>query len=327
MILVTGGAGFIGSNLVAAFEKAGEAVAVCDWLGHDNKWRNLSKRMLEDIVAPENLDIFLKERGAEITLIVHMGAISTTTETNVDHIVENNLRLSQKLWLWCRDHGKRFIYASSAATYGDGAQGFVDGEDDAHLSRLHPLNPYGWSKHAFDRWVAARRKYSKAAPAQCVGLKFFNVYGPNEYHKGPQRSVVEQVYPFAMRGEAFQLFKSHRPDYADGGQLRDFIWVGDCVKVIMWMAAHPETNGLFNLGTGQSRSFADLARAVYAAAGKEPQIAYRNMPEALRDKYQYFTQADMRKLRAAGYTDAFTSLEDGVRAYVRDYLMADDPYV
>ncbi|MGE3622884.1 MAG: NAD-dependent epimerase/dehydratase family protein, partial [Bdellovibrionales bacterium] len=211
--------------------------------------------------------------------------------------------------------------ATSAATYGDGSAGFKDDESIAALARLKPLNPSGWSKHAFDRWLARQK-----SPMQCVGLKFFNVYGPNEYHKGGQRSVVHQVYPFAMREEAFPLFKSHNPQYEDGGQLRDFIWVGDCVHVMLWLYDHPKISGLFNLGTGKARSFADLAIAVYRAAGKAPLIKYRDMPDELRAKYQYFTEAEMGKLRAAGYTAPFTSLEDGVKTYVQKYLAAD-PYI
>jgi len=324
MIVVTGGAGFIGSNLVAALERRGSRVAISDWLGDSDKWRNLGKRDLEAIVAPERLEDFLAAQGDEVEALFHMGAISSTTEKNADLIVETNLRLSQKLFRFCRDRNIPFIYASSAATYGDGAAGFRDDESPEALAKLRPLNPYGWSKHLFDRWVGHRRK--DGGP-QVVGLKFFNVYGPNEYHKGGQRSVANQIYPFAARGEAFPLFKSHNPKYQDGGQLRDFIWVGDCVEVMLWFLDHPQVSGLFNLGTGKARSFADLAAAVYRAAGKEPRIAYRPMPDELREKYQYFTEADMGKLRKAGYTAPFTALEDGIKQYVRDYLAAPDPYV
>lgn len=325
MIIVTGGAGFIGSNLVAALEARGERVAVCDWLGKDDKWRNIAKRDLEALVAPEQLDEFLKTHGADVETVFHMGAISTTTETDADLIAENNLRLSQKLWQWCSSVKIPLIYASSAATYGDGSAGFRDDEQSEMLAKLRPLNPYGWSKHQFDRWLA--RHKPKSGSAQCVGLKFFNVYGPNEYHKDGQRSVVHQIYPYTQRNEAFSLFKSHNPQYENGGQLRDFVWIGDVVNVAMWLLDHPKVSGLFNLGTGKARSFADLAVAVYQAADRAPLIRYREMPEELRDKYQYFTEAEMGKLRAAGYTAPFTSLEDGVRKYVRDYLGTDDPYV
>jgi ADP-L-glycero-D-manno-heptose 6-epimerase len=325
MIIVTGAAGFIGSNLVAALEARGERVVVCDWLGSEDKWRNLAKRNLDAIIAPEQLDEFLKTQGRDLDAIFHMGAISTTTEKNVDLIVENNIRLSQKLWNWCSEMKVKFIYASSAATYGDGSKGFKDGENAEQLAKLHPLNPYGWSKHFFDRWLMQHKGFSGSP--QCVGLKFFNVYGPNEYHKGGQRSVAHQIFPYTQRGEAFPLFKSHNPQYEDGGQLRDFIWVGDCVQVMLWLYDRPKVSGLFNLGTGKARSFADLAVAVYQAAGKAPMIQYRPMPQELQEKYQYFTEADMGKLRAAGYTAPFTSLEDGVKLYVQKYLATSEPYL
>jgi ADP-L-glycero-D-manno-heptose 6-epimerase len=326
MLLVTGGAGFIGSNLVAALDDRGERVAVCDWLGNEDKWRNIAKRDLETIIAPEKLMAFLENNIGNIEAIFHLGAISSTTERDADLIVENNFRLSRNLWHWCRDSRAQFIYASSAATYGSGTEGFKDDEGIEALGKLRPLNPYGWSKHLFDRWVARQRASNNNGPTQTAGLKFFNVYGPNEYHKGNMRSVVDQVFPYAARDEAFPLFKSHNPNFKDGGQMRDFVWVGDCVKVMIWLYDHPKINGLFNLGTGKARSFADLATAVYKAAGKTPQINFREMPEELRGKYQYFTEADMGKLRGAGYTAAFTSLEDGVTRYVEKYLAQLDRY-
>jgi len=327
MIIVTGGAGFIGSNLVAALDARSERIAVSDWLGTDDKWRNLAKRELETIVAPERLNEFLGDYAGDIEIIFHMGAISATTERDADLIFENNFRLSQHLWRWCQDNDARFVYASSAATYGDGANGFDDEETLDALAKLRPLNPYGWSKHLFDRWAFRQKERYHRGPSQCVGLKFFNVYGPNEYHKGNMRSVAHQILPYALRSEAFPLFKSHRPEYPDGGQLRDFIWVGDCVNVMLWLLDNPRVNGLFNLGTGKARSFEDLAKAVFTAAGKEPMISYRDMPEELRERYQYFTEAHMDKLRAAGYAEPFTSLEEGLRRYVQDYLMKNDCYV
>lgn len=327
MIVVTGGTGFIGSYLAAQLDKRGERVVICDWMGNEDKWRNISKRDLEDIVPPEQLFDFLDAFSEEITGIFHLGGISATTEKDADLIVESNFRLTRDLWLWCEHNNNRLIYASSAATYGDGSAGFKDDESIEGLSKFQPLNGYGWSKHLTDRWIAQQKKKGCKGPKQCVGMKFFNVYGPNEYHKGNMRSVVHQILPFAQRGEAFQLFKSHHPDYEDGGQLRDFVWVGDCVDVMIWMYDHPKVNGLFNMGTGHARSFADLAKAVYVSAGKEPMIAFRDMPMELRGKYQYFTQADMTKLRAAGYDKPFTELEDGVRIYVQDHLLKADPYV
>jgi len=327
MILVTGGAGFIGSNLVAALEKRGERVAVCDRLRLGEKWRNLSKHFIEEIIAPEQLTDFLDRTGGDIEIIFHMGAISSTTERNADLIIDNNFRLSCRLWRWCEENGVRFVYASSAATYGDGSAGFRDEETPDALAKLRPLNAYGWSKHLFDRWALRHKERGNGGPTQCVGLKFFNVYGPNEYHKGGMRSVVHQIFPFALRDESFPLFRSYDPRYPDGGQLRDFVWVRDCVDVMLWLLDRPKVNGLFNLGTGKARSFADLSTAVYLAAGKDPMLTYRDMPEELRPKYQYFTEASMAKLQAAGYTDPFTTLEEGVREYVQKFLAQPDPYI
>ena len=328
MIVVTGGAGFIGSNLVAGLERrGGHDLVVCDRLGSGDKWRNIAKRELADIVPPERLFEFLDANRGKVETIFHLGAISSTTETKVDLIVEQNFRTSQALWQWCAENKARFIYASSAATYGDGSAGFVDDDSANGLAKLRPLNPYGWSKHVFDRRVARLLANKAAKPAQHVGLKFFNVYGPNEYHKGGQRSVAHHLYPRAVAGEAARLFKSHNPAYPDGGQMRDFVWVGDCVSVMMWLLDHAKVNGLFNLGTGKARSFADLARALYAAAGRNANIEYVDTPEAIRDKYQYFTEARMERLRAAGYELPMTSLEDGIRMYVRDHLATADPYV
>jgi len=327
MYVVTGGAGFIGSNIVAKLAENGLGpVVVVDRLRDGDKWRNLAKRELFDIVHPDRLDAFLSDHASDIEAIIHMGAISATTERDADLILENNFHLSMTLWNWCTTNETRFIYASSAATYGDGDQGFEDDGSSEFLANLRPMNPYGWSKHLFDRRVSRMIETGAPRPRQWAGLKFFNVYGPNEYHKGRMASVVSQVYPVAKAGDACRLFKSHRPDYADGGQLRDFIWVGDCVDIVIWLLAHDEVNGLFNCGTGKARSFADLAGAVYAALGKEAQIEFIDTPEDIRDKYQYFTEAPMARLRGAGYDAPMTSLEDGVRAYVCDYLDQSDPY-
>lgn len=328
MILVTGGAGFIGSNLVAALEARGlHDIAVCDWLGNRDKWRNLGKRAPAEIVAPERITEFLGQKGGDIDAVFHMGAISTTTETDVDLIVENNVRLSLMLWDWCAAHGTRLIYASSAATYGDGSNGFDDDGAPEALAALRPMNPYGWSKHVVDRRFAALAESGAPAPPQWAGLKFFNVYGPNEYHKTGQHSVVLKNFGEIQQDGQAVLFRSHRNDYADGGQLRDFIWVGDCVDVMLWLYDNQGVNGLFNVGTGQARSFADLAGAVCNAMGVAESIAYVDMPEAIRDSYQYFTQAKMDRLRTAGYAKPFTALEDGVAQYVTQFLATTDPYL
>ncbi len=327
MIVVTGGAGFIGSNIVAALEERGEEpIVICDRLRANDKWRNIAKRDLADIVHPEQLFDFLTAHRDNVRAIVHMGAISSTTETNADLIVANNFSLSLALWSWCTANEVGFIYASSAATYGDGSQGFDDAFSPAELAKLRPLNAYGWSKHLFDRRVARKVAQGQRTPPQWAGLKFFNVYGPNEYHKGGQQSVVSQVYDHAAQGTAFHLFRSHHPDYRDGEQLRDFIWVGDCVDVLMWLLDTPSVNGLFNLGTGKARTFYDLAASVYHALGQEPHIKFRDTPPELRGKYQYFTEARMDRLRQAGYDKPFTALEHGVATYVRDYLAAADHY-
>jgi ADP-L-glycero-D-manno-heptose 6-epimerase len=326
MILVTGGAGFIGSNLVAALAEAGQRVAVCDRLGQGDKWRNLAKRELEDLVAPEGLDDFLARENGAVSAVVHLGAISDTTERDADRLIETNFALPCRLWSWCAQHNKQFIYASSAATYGDGAAGFDDDIAIEHLETLRPLNGYGWSKHLFDRWVARRLSVDGPRPLQWAGLKFFNVFGPNEYHKGAQASVAWHLYGQVSKGEPARLFQSHHPDYADGGQLRDFVWVGDCVQVILWLLDQRRVNGLFNVGSGTARSFADLARALFEALGQPQNIQYVPTPEAIRDTYQYFTEASVERLRTAGYEAPFTALEAGVARYVRDYLSADDPY-
>ena len=320
MILVTGGAGFIGSNIVAALDDAGERVSVCDRLRSGEKWRNLQARELDELVDPMDIGDFLEARGDEVHAIVHMGAISSTTETDADLIVETNFRLTQALWHWCTDAEIPFIYASSAATYGDGERGFVDEASPEALAALRPLNAYGWSKHLFDRWVARIVDDGGPTPPQWAGLKFFNVYGPNEYHKGSMRSVVNKAFPHAHSGQAVTLFRSHHPDYEDGGQMRDFVWVGDCVDVVQWLLDHPDVSGLFNLGTGTARTWLDLMAALYAAVEKPMEIKWVDTPAEIREKYQYFTQADMTKLRAAGYARPFTSVEDGVGQYVREYL-------
>lgn len=325
MILVTGAAGFIGSNIVAHLTAQGRAVVACDWLGSGDKWRNLAKHPVRGLLAPEDVTDWLAARAGRIEAVIHMGAVSATTETDVDLIAERNFRASARLWDWCARQGARFIYASSAATYGDGANGFSDSEDLDHLDGLRPLNPYGWSKALFDL-NAVRRAREDDAPAQWAGLKFFNVYGPNEYHKAGQRSVVHQLFEQIRDTGRARLFRSHHPDYADGGQMRDFVWVGDCVAMVDWLLANPGVSGLFNCGTGTARSFRDLALATFAALGRDPEIDYVPTPEALRRHYQYFTQADMAKARRAGFGHNATSLESGVERYVRDHLSRDDPY-
>jgi len=328
MIVVTGGAGFIGSNLLAGLESAGyPEIVVCDRLGSDERWRNIAKRELADIITPEELLPFLRGHVDRLDAVVHLGAISATTETDVDLILQNNIRLTLDLFHWAKHTDVRLIYASSAATYGDGANGFDDDDTVEGLNALRPLNAYGWSKAMVDRRFARLAKEAKPTPKQWVGLKFFNVYGPNEYHKESMRSVVCKLFPDAKQAKPATLFESHHPDYEHGGQSRDFVYVQDCVKVMLWLLENPQVSGVYNLGTGEARSFKDLASAVYRALGHVPVIEYVPTPESIRDKYQYFTQANMQRLRAAGYDQPFTSLEEGVTQYVRDFLNTEDPYL
>jgi len=325
MLLVTGGAGFIGSNVVAALNEAGRAdVVVCDALGHDGKWRNLGKRQLADIVPPAELACWLK--GRRLDAVVHLGAISETTATDGDIVVETNFRFSMRLFDWCTANPTPFIYASSAATYGDGAQGFRDDPSLAALKMLRPMNLYGWSKHLFDMAVASRVEREEKLPPQWAGLKFFNVFGPNEYHKGTMMSVLARRFDDIKGGRTVQLFKSHRHGVADGDQRRDFIYVDDVVRVILWLLATPKVSGLFNVGTGQARSFKDLIVAAFAALGSAPRIDYVDMPEAIKNSYQYFTESEVDRLRSAGYNGGFTPLEDAVALYVKDFLDSADPY-
>jgi ADP-L-glycero-D-manno-heptose 6-epimerase len=317
LILVTGGAGFIGSNIICELAEAGFRVIVCDLLRSGDKWRNIATVRLHDVVRPDMLSAWLGRRGDSVAAVVHMGAISSTAETDVDRFVANNIRLTLDLWEWCAANQTRFIYASSAATYGDGRAGFSDDQNPAALAELRPLNAYGWSKHAVDRRVVDDVVCGRPQPPQWAGLKFFNVYGLNEGHKAEMQSLVGKVYPVVKAGGTVQLFKSHRPDFRDGGQLRDFVYVKDCVAVVRWLLRNPLVSGLFNVGTGAARSFLDLVNAVGAAVGQAPDIRFIDTPAELRDKYQYFTRADIAKLRGAGFDQAFYSLEDGVRDYVQ----------
>jgi ADP-L-glycero-D-manno-heptose 6-epimerase len=323
MILITGGAGFIGSNLQAALFARDTETIVIDRLGSDEKWRNLAAHPPARLLPPEELEDFL-DSHPPLEAILHMGAISATTATDADEVWRTNVALSQTLWTWCAHRGVRFLYASSAATYGNGQAGFDD--DISALASLTPLNLYGWSKHAFDRWVMSALRQGGPRPPQWAGLKFFNVYGPNEYHKADMVSVVFTKYAEIAAGRAPTLFKSHQPGLADGAQSRDFIHVADTVQVMLWLLAHPTVNGLFNLGTGQARTYEDLAHAVADAAGAPRAITYIDMPGHLRPHYQNFTQARIDRLRAAGYTAPFITLEDGVASYIRDHLSQPNPY-
>ena len=325
MLLVTGGAGFIGSNVVAALNEMGRSdVAVCDVLGHDGKWRNLAKHQLADFVPPPELPAWLQ--GRRLDAVVHLGAISETTATDGDLVIETNFCLSMRLLDWCTATATPFIYASSAATYGDGTQGFGDDASLPALRKLRPMNLYGWSKHLFDLVVAERAAKGENLPPQWAGLKFFNVFGPNEYHKGAMMSVLARRFDDIKAGRVVQLFKSHREGIADGDQRRDFIYVDDVVRVMVWLLATPSVSGIFNVGTGRARSFGDLIQSAYLALGTQPNIQYVDMPETIRNSYQYFTQSEVDRLCGAGYNGDFTRLEEAVATYVKGYLDQPDRY-
>lgn len=327
IVVVTGGAGFIGSNVAARLAARGDAdVVVIDRLrdAGSGKWRNIASHPICEVVHPDRAFEFLESSWRHIEAVVHMGAISATTETDVDKIVANNLALSQSMWRWCAARQRPLVYASSAATYGGGEHGFADDNSLEGVLKLDPLNAYGWSKKAFDVF-ALREARRGAAPPRWSGLRFFNVYGPNEGHKGAQKSVVAHMYPKVAAGEAVRLFKSHHPDYSDGGQLRDFVYVRDCVDVIEWLLEGDRQGGVINIGTGKARSFADLAGALYAALKKKkPNIEFVDTPVEIRDKYQYFTEADLTRLRDLGYDRQFTSIEAGIADYVTKHLATRD---
>jgi ADP-L-glycero-D-manno-heptose 6-epimerase len=326
MFLVTGGAGFIGSNVVASLNEAGSTdVVVSDLLGQvDDKWRNLAKRQVADLVPPAELAAWLE--GRKLDAVIHMGAISDTTATDGDLVMENNFRTSLRLLDWCTQTRTPFIYASSAATYGDGAQGFDDDWSPEALRKLQPMNLYGWSKHLFDLALVDRHVKKEKLPPRWVGLKFFNVYGPNEYHKGHMASVLAKVFDGAKAGQPVKLFKSHRDGIADGEQRRDFIYVDDAVAVLRWLLDTSSVNGIFNVGTGHAESFRDMIGAMFKALGQPANIDYIEMPDAIRNQYQYFTQAKVDNLRGAGYNAGFTPLESAVGNYVNGYLDRADRY-
>ena len=322
MLLVTGGAGFIGSNLIAGLNEVGRTdIVVNDALGNTGKWRNLGKRQVADVVPPGELSGWLD--GRKLDAVVHLGAISDTTATDGDLVLATNFRLSLRLLDWCTATRTPFLYASSAATYGAGTEGFDDEWSPAALQRLRPMNLYGFSKHLFDLAVVDRFAKRAKLPPQWVGLKFFNVFGPNEYHKGEMTSLIGKRFEDATAGKPVHLFKSHRGGIGDGEQKRDFIYVDDAVAVMRWLLDTPAVSGIFNVGTGKARSFRDLIAAMFRALGHAPNIEYVDMPPTIRDQYQYFTQAKVENLRKAGYNADFTSLEEGVNRYVTFLNQAD----
>jgi ADP-L-glycero-D-manno-heptose 6-epimerase len=324
-VLVTGGAGFIGSALVRALNRCGcEHIVVCDRLGTDEKWRNLTPlRFANYVEADELLPRLQSGALGKFDLVLHMGACSSTTEKDATYLIKNNYEFTKDLAAWSLTNKARFVYASSAATYGDGSAGMDD--DDSKLDVLRPLNMYGYSKHLFDLHAKRAGFLEKV-----VGLKYFNVFGPNEDHKGDMRSLVHKSFGQVQNEGVIRLFKSYRKEYLDGEQMRDFLYVKDAVAMTLHLAATKKAGGLFNIGSGAARTWIDLANAVFVALDRKPNIQFIEMPETIRDKYQYFTQADISRLRAAGYKAPITLLEDAVADYVRNYLAPDkrlDPAV
>jgi ADP-L-glycero-D-manno-heptose 6-epimerase len=319
-ILVTGGAGFIGSALIWELNRRGcENIVVCDRLSQDEKWRNLVPLKFADYLDGGDLERRVRttpEALGSFDHVLHLGACSATTERDADYLMRNNYELTRLLCEWTLARGGRFVYASSAATYGDGAHGMDDRLEDLH--RLRPLNMYGYSKHLFDLYAQRTGLLGRVA-----GLKYFNVYGPNEDHKADMRSVVHKAHRQILETGRVQLFKSHRPDYQDGCQQRDFLYVKDAVKMTLHLAATSSANGLFNLGSGRAHTWVELARAIFAAMEREPVIDFIDMPEALREKYQYYTCADIGRLRESGYEEPLLTLEAAVRDYVQGYLAQD----
>ncbi len=319
MIVVTGGAGFIGSAIIWQLNQRGEEkIIIIDELGNDDKWKNLVGLKFADFM---NKDEFIKRVVEEnvpfdITTVIHMGACSSTTEKDADYLMRNNFQYSLELCRYCLPRRARFIYASSAATYGDGSIGYLD--DENSLDKLKPLNMYGFSKHLFDLWLKKNKISDKVA-----GLKFFNVYGPNEYHKEEMRSVVHKAYEQIRDTGKVKLFKSNNPDYKHGEQMRDFIYIKDALDMTFFFLDNPDKNGIYNVGTGNSRTWNDLVTAIFKAMGKPVNIEYIDMPEGIKNKYQYFTKADLKKLTSAGYDKPITCIEDGIDDYVKNYLMAD----
>lgn len=317
MIIVTGGAGFIGSCVVRTLNDAGcDDIIIVDNIAETDKWMNMRNKKFIKYVHKSQ---FLQELPTyqNVEAIIHMGAQSSTTERNFDYLWINNFEYTKVLWNYCAEKQISFIYASSAATYGDGTLGFRDTMD---IDELRPLNGYGYSKQLFDQWV---KHQAKDFPKQHVGLKFFNVYGPNEYFKGSMASMVFHGFNQIKSDGEIRLFKSCNPNYEDGGQLRDFVYVKDICRVIAWMLENPSISGLFNVGTGQAQSFRELAEASFHALGMEPNIRYIDMPEKLRGKYQYYTQADIKHLRLVGYINPFANVEEGVKDYVQNHLAKD----
>ncbi len=320
MIIVTGGAGFIGSAIVAELNKRQiNDILIVDELGTDNKWKNLRKLSFSDYVEKQVfIELVINDQIEDsVDAIIHLGACSDTTETDASYLINNNYEYTKVLASWATDSDIRFIYASSAATYGDGENGFVDNENE--LGTLKPLNMYGYSKQLFDLWA-----HQNGLLDQIVGLKYFNVFGPNEYHKANMRSFILKSFEQINATGKVNLFKSYHPDYKDGEQVRDFIYVKDAVDMTLFFLDNPDVNGIFNVGTAKPRTWLDLVNAVFASMGKKPNIEFVEMPDSIKNQYQYYTCADITKIRNACYDKETTSLEDSIKDYVQNYLQKDE---
>lgn len=321
VILLTGAAGFIGSYLLGYLNKKGFSdIIIADDFSEEDKWFNFDSKQFIAKVEREQLFEWLKKEQPQIDFVFHLGARTDTTEFDYSVHEKLNVQYSKSIWNYCADKNIPLVYASSAATYGNGDLGYKD--DHELVEKLQPLNPYGISKNEFDKWALKQA----AQPPFWAGLKFFNVYGPNEYHKGRMASVIFHSFNQVKSTGKVKLFRSHKPDFKDGQQLRDFIYVEDVARVCYWLMENPIASGLYNLGTGKARTFEDLVKATFTAMSREPVIEYIDMPEDIRDKYQYFTEADMTKLRSTGYEEKFYSLEDGVADYVKKYLLKKEYY-
>ncbi len=322
MFIVTGGAGFIGSAFIAKLNSEGfKDILVVDELGSSSRWKNLVRKSFREYVHKDRFIEMVRGNclPASVEGIVHLGACSSTTERNVEYLLQNNYEYTKTLAEYSIHNAIRFVYASSAATYGDGALGYDD--DESRLGELAPLNPYGYSKHLFDLWARKQGLFS-----HIVGLKFFNVYGPNEYYKDEMASVAWKAFNKIQESGSFSLFKSYRPEYKDGEQMRDFVYVKDCCDVMWWLLNNRAANGLLNVGSSKARSWNDLVGAVFRSLGRSPRIEYIEMPPQLRDQYQYFTEASMSKLKNIGFTKSFRSLEEGIEDYVSQHLLKSDPH-
>jgi ADP-L-glycero-D-manno-heptose 6-epimerase len=326
MIIITGATGFIGSNIVADLNSHNHSdLLLVDDLGIHGKWRNIAKRRFLNLIDYRDLNELQSQLPTKAQAVFHMGANSSTTSTDGDEILRVNLQASMFWWNWCTRTGTPLIYASSAATYGDGSQNFNDDQSLDALEKLVPLNLYGWSKHQFDKWAVERASEGNCPP-QWAGMKFFNVYGANEYHKGDMRSLVAKNTELIARGETIKLFKSYKDGYADGAQMRDFVYVKDCTATMLWLMENSKSSGLFNMGTGKARSFVDLMNAIGSALGKSVNIEFVDMPENIRSNYQYFTESNSEKLNSLGVVVRAHSLEDGVFDYVNSYLSKVEQY-